>query len=45
MRELSGGPWADLARACSGVPAVMRQACDCTRHMGKCVVVGVGVFD
>lgn len=43
--EITGGLGADLALECVGVPALMRQAYDCTRPMGKTVVIGVAPPD
>lgn len=41
IKALTGGFGADLALECVGVPALINQAYDCTRPLGKTVVIGV----
>lgn len=43
--ELTGGVGADLAVECVGVPALIRQAYDSTRKLGKTVVAGMAPPD
>jgi S-(hydroxymethyl)glutathione dehydrogenase/alcohol dehydrogenase len=45
IKELTGGLGADVALECVGVPALMRQAYESTRPMGKSVVIGVAPPD
>lgn len=43
--EITDGLGADVALECVGIPALMRQAYECTRPMGRSVVIGVAPPD
>lgn len=45
IHEITGGLGADVAVECVGVPALMHQAYECTRPMGRSVVVGIAAPD
>jgi S-(hydroxymethyl)glutathione dehydrogenase/alcohol dehydrogenase len=43
--EITGGVGVDVALECVGVPALMRQAYDSTRKLGKTVIIGIASPD
>ena len=45
IKSLTGDLGADIAMECVGIPAIMRQAYECTRPLGKTVVIGVAPPD
>lgn len=45
IKALTGDMGADVAVECVGAPALMRQAYECTRALGRAVVVGVAPPD
>jgi S-(hydroxymethyl)glutathione dehydrogenase/alcohol dehydrogenase len=45
IKALTGGLGADLALECVGIPALINQAYDCTRPLGRTVVIGLAPPD
>lgn len=45
IREITGGLGVDVAVECVGIPALMQQAYECLRPMGRSVVVGIAEPD